>query len=264
VNTTPLNLEISDISSSHHVIEIFQSPTIKEARGAFSFVHAHATADHIHQVPWLDLTDPLKPKIESKDIATWNSLKLLMDLPYCQRMVTLQEIVLPLNGNVMYGPVVADLKAFLKVVSKIAPSQQHHSCCKIIIARLVPEHTEVIVDATKVLWMIYGTIHEFKRESNRQFLSLLYLNRFRLAHDPRDKIYGLVGLVSDSHYVIGVDYSLDAISVYLQFATTHIEYCGDLGILMFAGKKGRNSDLPCWVPVRAPLQFGQLTTHDTI
>ncbi|KAF4634646.1 hypothetical protein G7Y89_g3465 [Cudoniella acicularis] len=76
---------------------------------------------------------------------------------------------------------------------------------------------------------------------------LLNKNRFRLAHDPRDKIYSLVGLIRDHRVVIDVDYRLGSLSVCLKFADSFIQHSRKITILMFAGEWGRNPILPTWV-----------------
>jgi hypothetical protein len=246
-NTMLQALGQKEDSAPSHSLEIAQGPTVKQASRAFSLVRTLAAAEHIHHVPWLNLKDSLKPKIQDRYVDIWRSLFVLMKLPYWQRMWTLQEIVLPINGEIHYGPVSAELKSFLGIVLKIFRPQ--HSCCKEIISNLKPEHYNLLLDVCCQLWLIHETLAS-QTHDRRHVMSLLNIHRFRLAHDPRDKIYSLVGLIGDHRGIIVVDYCLEPSLIYLQFAASFIQYSGETTILMFAGERGRNPDLPTWVPVR--------------
>lgn len=84
--------------------------------------------------------------------------------------------------------------------------------------------------------------------------------RYYKVTDPRDKVYALLGLVTETLTDISLcDYSLDAPTVYLKVA----EYCilqrGSPECLGHCNPSSQDSDLPSWVPdwrdpgVRHPL-----------
>jgi hypothetical protein len=73
-NSTLIAFRQREESVPSHSQEIAQGPTVEEARRAFSLVRALAAAEHIHEVPWLDLKDLLKSKIQESYVDIWWSL----------------------------------------------------------------------------------------------------------------------------------------------------------------------------------------------
>lgn len=80
-------------------------------------------------------------------------------------------------------------------------------------------------------------------------LGILANYRCYKATDPRDKVYALLGLVTETLTDISVcDYFLDTPTVYLQVAKQCILHRGSLECLGYCNPSLRNSDLPSWVP----------------
>ncbi|KAK2758642.1 hypothetical protein FQN54_003332 [Arachnomyces sp. PD_36] len=80
-------------------------------------------------------------------------------------------------------------------------------------------------------------------------LELLYRSRSACSTDPRDKIYGLLGLAYDSHvYVPEPNYNLSVEETYTKFSRTFIEkgYPLDL-IYLRSSRRGIHESLPSWV-----------------
>ena len=71
------------------------------------------------------------------------------------------------------------------------------------------------------------------------------------ATNPRDHIYGLLGLANDSEQsMVAVDYEKDELTVYSEFVTAMIQRSGNLNILGQAWAKapGEPQSLPSWIP----------------
>jgi hypothetical protein len=80
-------------------------------------------------------------------------------------------------------------------------------------------------------------------------LQLLASHRAALATDPRDKVYGLLGLVGEEMSLgIEVDYSLSTVDIYVKAATSIIEASNYLDILSVPRPAQANLLLPTWVP----------------
>jgi hypothetical protein len=80
-------------------------------------------------------------------------------------------------------------------------------------------------------------------------LRLLVRHRAASATDPRDKVFGLLGLVTEGMKMsIKVDYSLDVVDVYVNVAISVIEGSKDLDILSVPRPAHTNVTLPSWAP----------------
>jgi hypothetical protein len=87
-------------------------------------------------------------------------------------------------------------------------------------------------------------------------LRLLQIHRNREATDPKDKVYGIIGLSSDfsSGTYLEPNYEFSIGEVYASVVRAHIEKYDNLDILGHCGFSGRDPDLPSWVPDwRVPL-----------
>jgi hypothetical protein len=84
------------------------------------------------------------------------------------------------------------------------------------------------------------------------FLAALDRNRMKMCADPRDKVYGILGLLSDfRREQIGqvVDYNLGVAEVYIKAAVHIITSTRELRVLLHAFPSERRLDrLPSWVP----------------
>ncbi|PQE33482.1 heterokaryon incompatibility protein [Rutstroemia sp. NJR-2017a WRK4] len=84
-----------------------------------------------------------------------------------------------------------------------------------------------------------------------QLLPVISLNRFSLATDPRDKIYGFLGMASDGKELIPhPDYSKSARDLYTDLAKSLIKKYDSLDIICSSQPplKGGVEGLPFWVP----------------
>lgn len=81
-------------------------------------------------------------------------------------------------------------------------------------------------------------------------LNLLHVFRHRLCTDPRDKIFGLLGLVArDQHYhALRADYTLSTETSYRESFTHLLWSGGSLNLLARPEEEGRTLDLSTWVP----------------
>ncbi|KAK3332355.1 heterokaryon incompatibility protein-domain-containing protein [Cercophora scortea] len=83
-------------------------------------------------------------------------------------------------------------------------------------------------------------------------LDVLARLKWTKATDPRDKVYGLLGLVSETHGIV-VDYGLTVKEVFMGVAERLVNLAGNLDLLCQApwqlfGNKMRVEGLPSWVP----------------
>jgi hypothetical protein len=113
---------------------------------------------------------------------------------------------------------------------------------------------DLLADIIYCGWMMHNMWHNLriamqKREPAKSICQVLFSASALTATDPRDMIYGLLGIC---HHDIGVDYSKSTRDVYIDFAAKVLEN-GQYQILDAAGsgvlaQKYGSCDLPSWVP----------------
>jgi len=112
-------------------------------------------------------------------------------------------------------------------------------------------------------------IKKMREGQQTTFLDILSRLRYTHSTDPRDKIYGLMGLVSEPHN-IQVDYRKTVQQVFTEVAKHLLNSSQDLDLLCQSRWKyfgaGRMADLPSWVPdfnapARNSLLFAQRSIY---
>jgi hypothetical protein len=93
---------------------------------------------------------------------------------------------------------------------------------------------------------------EMRKGSISTLMDVLVRFKYTRSTDPRDKVYGLLGLVSEPHGIT-VDYSRTTRQVFINTAEQLIQCSGNLDILcqnpwQNCGNPERIIDLPSWVP----------------
>ncbi|KAJ5407926.1 heterokaryon incompatibility protein-domain-containing protein [Penicillium cosmopolitanum] len=95
---------------------------------------------------------------------------------------------------------------------------------------------------------------------DNEFLDILLAASQYDCSDPRDKVFGVLGLADEA---IRPDYSLSVEDIYTGIAAYLATYLGDMRILNFAGSKNRsNLDIPSWVPDWTQKQTLQFPSHE--
>jgi hypothetical protein len=76
---------------------------------------------------------------------------------------------------------------------------------------------------------------------------LPYIQRFN-STDPRDKIFGILSMVSSNITSLIPDYNGKTEDIYIDLACELVEKGGTLNTLGFCGVASGDLDLPSWVP----------------
>lgn len=88
-----------------------------------------------------------------------------------------------------------------------------------------------------------------QKRDQLDFLKTSYHLRPTRSTNPRDKVYGVLGLATDAKLVVpSPHYSLTMEEVYLKLLQSMTDVRGDLDWLTLAGNLGDQSDLPSWCP----------------
>lgn len=100
-----------------------------------------------------------------------------------------------------------------------------------------------------------GILTKMRHAKGKNFdfklLPLMTLNRFSLATDPRDKIYGFLGMAADGKELVPrPDYSISAHELFIDLTKAMVKKYGSLDVICSSQPplKGGLGDLPFWVP----------------
>lgn len=171
------------------------------------------------------------------------ALTTLLTRPWWMRIWTVQEVILPPQRFIYWGPCKLpwdQLDRASECVMDDSPLKPPADLRKYehdFYASGAFDHLPARVRGLRI------TVHEHP-------LYLFWRWRFRQATDPRDKIYALLGMRSDVQLpsVPSCDYTVDVRTLFTRVTVDLINMCGDLNPLI--GRRGEPSalaDLPSWV-----------------
>ncbi|KAI1164195.1 heterokaryon incompatibility protein-domain-containing protein [Nemania serpens] len=187
----------------------------------------------------------------------WQPIVRLLQRPWFERTWIIQEAILPRQGLVVCGDKSVPWLLFERVAHDIYT--YHYN------VEMIPEW-ETIRDAVEGLemmrlarrdqWRIHSAsisakLHFEALQEYTKVLDLLFDTRNFLSSDPRDKIYGLLGLTNQKrqHKYLQPNYSLTVEEVYKSFALWEVLVNGSLRVLgISSDKKSAISSLPSWAP----------------
>ncbi|KAI8717132.1 HET domain-containing protein [Fusarium sp. LHS14.1] len=186
--------------------------------------------------------------------AHWEAFKVLAESPYWTRTWTFQEMVLPSQVLFMCSPslvawqhVMAVQELVLALYSMVTHSilpttRAHEALCLALLPFLTAK-----VPLTRE---IYETRRKLDATSNPPNLTLVPSLVNSQATDPRDRVYGLLGVIETR---LEADYTKDTAQVYLEFASAWIHELKDLNLLLYCQAHCRNArhgpkPLPSWAP----------------
>ncbi|KAH7359346.1 heterokaryon incompatibility protein-domain-containing protein [Plectosphaerella cucumerina] len=158
------------------------------------------------------------------------------------RIWTLQESILPRAGSVWCGSLQTPLQCLGRLIDAMSHNLrlQYHPVLGNVHGRGVASEFTVVLAAT-----LEHLLHNRDRVLRGQPLGYIETHRGADCSDPRDKVYGLLGLLKDTRGTV-VDYSKSVVDVYRDFASSlgPLACIAALGDPSFRVTKG----LPSWVP----------------
>ena len=228
------------------MMTLIQDPDLAEDSifHAFCLLRLLESHHHLDEIPYFAIEPDNRKTYIS---AGRQGLAWILMLPWFGRIWTVQECILPKTCVVMYGPVKATWTTFLRATENFKIHKT--SCCAD-----VPDVNTMLQPLINTL----GHMSEFTQarmfEADVPLDSLLRSFRARDATDHRDKVYGLLPLVTEwyGHDPISPDYSLSTTpaQVYIRTVLKMIEISGLLDILSQPGHymQTKSTNLPTWVP----------------
>ena len=195
-----------------------------------------------HQLPFISFTG------EGRKVL--RGLEAFVENPWWRRIWVVQEVLLSTRARIIWGPISIP---WLTITNAAANFVIHHgSCCRGLAPYMDPDDFAIFVKFRTVVQDIEHQRAQL-REEGLHIITLLKAFSSRLATDPRDKIYGLLGLVTDWNVSktprITADYNQTISTVY-QTAIVSIIFDTLLAeILVLSGGERALPGLPSWVPV---------------
>ncbi|KAH7123930.1 heterokaryon incompatibility protein-domain-containing protein [Dendryphion nanum] len=194
--------------------------------------------------------------------------------PWWTRIWVVQEISLPDKVDILYGSVTAPWQMFKQAAFSYTVHSQ--SCCFEDLRTLPRDRRKVLDDFSNQIRDLVP-IPEFAsanvKESqgvipgHHHLLRLLRKFRSRKATDPRDKIYGLLGLVQTQYgdTIMDADYNLSVRQVYEKVVPEMIYATGNFSVWTAELARKFREDLPSWVvDWDAPGAYGTSVRADSI
>lgn len=198
-----------------------------------------------------DVSLQVEETLDKEDVS---ALSQFFSAEWWSRMWVLQEAILAKSARIHVGKYHVSLDSVLDVVYTItfklayAQPSTHHGSFTRLHARLM--RTGSTFSGVRLL-------QNFEPSTWRTFQTI-WRSRHLLATDPRDRIYGLLGLLSDS-VKITPDYNLEVSEVFKKATFDIMSSTQSLLMLELCGSPdlGRHM-LPSWVP-----DFYNLSSYDT-
>lgn len=233
-----------------------------EAMAQLELPWESANVDHL--ITALHNSAQSKRRPRSYDI--WRPLTNLFSRPWWSRVWVLQEIVCSSKTIGLCGSAHQPWERFLGMSAILldimeARASLHHG------PRIVPD--AIVRDAVKASFA--SEVHNYVRVRRENLFARLdvtleKISRYRLATDPRDKVYGVLNLIPPSEWPCTPNYSLTTEELYTQVTIHVMRTSGDLRILARCSpmdwiwpeshlrpsqcneKAASILDLPSWVP----------------
>ncbi|KAI1504978.1 hypothetical protein F5X99DRAFT_405613 [Biscogniauxia marginata] len=234
-----------------------QTPNSWKVLGAFSLVFCFGSDVHFNELPFFKKDDEFAYPATQTWIQSATKLVEILEADYWNRAWILQEVVLAKDPVLYYGPHIMSFESFVRAQQFF--DIHYNICC----AKWGNDAQQ-----KQFTWWtkIYHGLQKFRnlaqlRKSlepanlNQETASLRSLSNIlitgigrRKATDPRDLVYGILGLADDQKS-IDIDYTYSVARVFACAAFHIITEERSLWLLSY-NDLGRNEgfDLPSWVP----------------
>jgi hypothetical protein len=213
---------------------------------AFEFFEKSARDANLH---YAETTSPCV-EVDGKTLGSSEHLRnyvaRFFDLTWWRRLWTVQEFVLAKKTTFQCGPYVISEEVLLQSFHHVRTHTR--SCCSITPLTLRDPSSGLSN------WDLYNRIDSLRQlrswKQGYTFFRILASFRIRQSYDPRDKVFGLLGLaVEDWTCCIIPDYTQSAEDVYRAVVTAYVESTGNLEFLSYCnGNRILGLRIPSFVP----------------
>lgn len=181
-------------------------------------------------------------------LAFERGLRTIMGFSWWTRLWTVQEVVLSQNATLVCGNMWLPWQTLANAAINIRVNGRHcqHRCCAGLDRALVSRFCERVKSITDLA-------EAQSRPAGSLNIAPLTRFRDRVASDPRDRVYALLGVIGTARGageagIMVPDYTLDHRSVYANAVVDIIRHSKKLDILWRPREYHRDPLLPSWVP----------------
>ena len=226
----------------------------------------------------MDFIEELSEKAEDSDflpwiksnqgggshVRQWSALQALLTRSWWTRTWAVQEFVLPRDVKF----VCVQRRLDWDILDRTFGGLYHLGLSG---GQLLKEHygTDLNTPSMQRIVLSMYCRRWLQNDKSLSLLSILNFIHHTKCSDPRDKVYAILGIVTNPAIAsIMPDYSLPVHKVYSQLVRRHIESTRNLDILGFVRTASKMAFLPGWVsdlsvtPIRRPLARTSLSTYD--
>ena len=215
---------------------------------AFVFLSMTASDTHLHDLPFFKIAENENCSIS--DTVHWRllieGLQRLINVPWWNRIWTLQEAVLSTDALIHFGNLILPWKVVTQSCENFG--RHCHTCCQRYIGILPFAEENTLINFRNVVGEV-DMLREGRDRGTRTSLSqLLRATSSRTATDERDKVYALLSLVTHwyGREPINPDYAAATTAVYARAVMSEIQGSRSLQILQGISMEGFLG-LPSWV-----------------
>jgi hypothetical protein len=205
-----------------------------------------ASNKHVNELPYFKYNGS-QWEISDSFAAGFREFNIILDLAYWTRIWIVQEITLPRSATVVYGSMNCPWGI---LVDAGAALQNHaYSCCREKCNEFSDE-LQVVLSRFSLNVRLLDEIRTWRSNGTElDLFSLLRQNFHREATDSRDKVYGVLGLVSSPRDVSSVkpDYRKSTREVYEE-VTMHL-FKATASLFVWTADATRNAKFPVRIPM---------------
>lgn len=172
----------------------------------------------------------------------WKALASMMDRRWWSRAWILQESVLARRLDFACGKTLAEGEEILEGFAATEDFRdKFYTLLRDKQGVMLSVHSGNVIDGLGKMRTarLDGTLFDM--------ITCHYRSMSAEATDPRDYIYGKLGLASNGH-VVKLDYAKDVDEVYRDFVFDYIKATGSIDIIHFAALPRETERIPTWVP----------------
>jgi hypothetical protein len=223
-------------------VAIWLGPASKTSDQAIQDLKSLGEDNHLDDHPFFGSQNAVG-KWQTSEANRIQPLNTLLERAYFSRIWVVQEAVLAGKGTVYCGEATIPWSTFLAV----SDNWKKHSrkCCNGISSQLDSQ-------IRRTMNLLSSSWRRFSAPGDRfkEFPLPFYLNLLRSlkATDPRDKIYGALGLVDRDHILLPPDYGMDMADVFMLWTAEMISIYKSLDVLVNGSFSQRKECIPSWVP----------------
>jgi hypothetical protein len=172
-----------------------ENDELNDTVGAFVYISLCASNKHLSEMPFFTQDD------EKQARQCWpqalHALKMLISAPWWKRIWVLQEVVLARKATIIYGSTTAPWDMFVRAAKHGFAHDQY--CCHEFLGSRPNEREEmrILVEFRRVVQDDVELLRSYRVQKTQLSLPQLMSQTLdRKATDPRDKVYGVLGLVT--------------------------------------------------------------------